>query len=80
MRNNEIHDFFVDLFIKTLPGAVGSVLYYLLQLGPVAIITIAWVGIQIYFFLLDRYRKEKARNAWMRSRPAGDESTYPGDA
>ena len=52
----DLHDFVV----KTLPGAVGSVFYTLTQLNWVAWLTCTWVGIQIFFFLVDRIRKEKA--------------------
>lgn len=75
------HDdpFLPDFIIKTLPGAIGTALYAIWSLGPVAIVTICWVSIQIVFFLVDRYRKERARRIWLKSRDDDDDSPYPGD-
>lgn len=55
MTTSDLHNFVV----RTIPGAVGTMLYALTQLGPVAWITFLWVAIQILRFSLQWYREER---------------------
>jgi len=55
MKLDDLHNFVV----RTIPGAIGTMLYALTQLGPVAWITFLWVSIQILRFSLQWYREER---------------------
>lgn len=76
MTTHDLHDF----IIRTIPGAVGTALYALTELGPVAWITFVWVLIQITRFCIQWYREERDfRRAYQRAQDAADkaEEDYP---
>lgn len=78
MAPHDINNFLHDLFMKTLPGAVGSVVFYLTELGPVAWLTMGWVTIQIVRFLQKWHREDRAYYR-RRAKLGEKEDTCPGD-
>lgn len=66
-----------DFIMKTLPGALGTFLYALTNLGPVAWITFVWVLVQMVRFLQKWHREDRAYNR-RRARLEDADDTYPG--
>ena len=66
-----------DFFLKTLPGAAGTVLYALTDLGPVAWITFIWVLVQMLRFIQKWYREDRAYHR-RRARLDEADDTFPG--
>ena len=66
-----------DFLLKTLPGAVGTTVYALTNLGPVAWITFLWVLVQMVRFIQKWYREDRSYHR-RRARLEDEDDTYPG--
>ena len=78
MRLHEhLLDALQDFFLKTLPGAVGTTVYALTDLGPVALVTILWVLVQMFRFVQKWHREDRAYGR-RRARLEDQDDTYPG--
>lgn len=67
----------LDFVLKTAPGAVGTAVYAMTDLGPVAWITFLWVFVQMVRFIQKWYREDRSYNR-RRARLDEEDDTFPG--
>lgn len=75
--HDHLYEALNDFFLKTLPGVVGTTIYALTDLGPVAWLTFIWVLVQLVRFAQKWYREDRSYYR-RRANLDDDDDTYPG--